>query len=224
MKKSSAILIAIICLSTQFSNAQSTARYGLRGGITVASLQGDAVNNLNKLFDLSQGFVRTTSRTGFYAGGFVNLPLGSVISIEPGLYYSQKGYTMSGDLSIKSINFLSANAKAELQSSYIDAPLVFSANLAGGLQVFAGPQVSYLVKNNLQVKAGALGLSLFKKNMDVTNNFKKWDVGLTGGIAYQFNNGLNIQAGYDYGLSKVDANKSLNSYNRSIKVGIGMSL
>ena len=222
MKSLSAILIALTILSTH-SYAQSAVQYGLRGGVTVANLQGDAVNNLNKLFDLSKGFIQTSSRTGFYAGGYVNLPLGDIISIEPGLYYAQKGYIMKGDLSIKSIDFLSANAKAELQSSYIDAPFIIRANLAKGLQVFAGPQVSYLVRNNLQLNAGALGLSLFKKNMDVTDNFKKWDAGLTGGIAYQFNTGFNLQASYYYGLSKVDANSNFKSYNNVIKVGIGFT-
>jgi hypothetical protein len=46
---------------------------------------------------------------------------------------------------------------------------------------------------------------------------------LTGGIGYQFSNGLNITAAYDHGLSKVDAIQNLNSYNRSFKVGLGLS-
>jgi outer membrane protein with beta-barrel domain len=167
--------------------------------------------------------VQTSSRTGFYAGGYLNLSLGDIISIEPGLYYSQKGYTMKGDFNIKAMDFIGANAGAQLQLSYIDAPLVMKANLAKGLQVFAGPQISYLAHSNLQVNAGALGLSLFRKNMDVTDNFNKWDVALTGGLTYQFANGINIQAAYDYGLSKVDANKTFKSYNNVVKVGVGFT-
>jgi hypothetical protein len=59
--------------------------------------------------------------------------------------------------------------------------------------------------------------------MDVTSQFNRWDVGVTGGIGYQFTNGLNLSASYDYGLSKVDANQSVNAFNRGIKVGIGMT-
>jgi hypothetical protein len=46
--------------------------------------------------------------------------------------------------------------------------------------------------------------------MDATAQFNKWDLGLTGGVGYQFTSGLNIMASYDYGLSKLDANKILN--------------
>jgi hypothetical protein len=48
-------------------------------------------------------------------------------------------------------------------------------------------------------------------------------VGLTGGIGYQFANGLSLSASYDYGLSKVDANQSVNAFNRAVKVGIGIN-
>jgi hypothetical protein len=59
--------------------------------------------------------------------------------------------------------------------------------------------------------------------MDASSEFNKWDAGLTAGIGYKLSSGLNLTASYDYGLTKVDANRSFNSYNRGIKVGIGMS-
>ena len=59
--------------------------------------------------------------------------------------------------------------------------------------------------------------------MDATEQFNRWDAGLTGGIGYQFPYGINVRASYDYGMSKADANKRLESYNRSFKVGVGLS-
>jgi hypothetical protein len=90
-----------------------------------------------------------------------------------------------------------------------------------GLQVFAGPQVSYLVQANLKTTAGALGINLLNKDLDVSQQFNRWDAGVTGGIGYEFTDGINIMASYDYGLVKVDANRTFNSYNRSLKLGIG---
>jgi len=58
---------------------------------------------------------------------------------------------------------------------------------------------------------------------DATNQFNRWDAGLTGGIGYQFTNGLNIMASYDYGLMKMDANENVKAYNRGIKLGIGVN-
>ena len=94
----------------------------------------------------------------------------------------------------------------------------------GGFQIFAGPQISYLAQSNLKTSAGVLGVNLLNKTVDVTSAFNRWDVGLTGGIGYQFANGLSLSASYDYGLSKVDANQSVNAFNRAIKIGIGINL
>jgi hypothetical protein len=221
MRRLYSALTTFILFASHLSYAQSSPSFGLRGGMTVADLHGDAMQNIGSLMDLSGGRITTQSRTGFHAGAYANIPVSGRFSIEPGLYYSQKGYEMQGDLEIKALDFLGANATAAMQSTYIDAPVLLKANLVKGLQVFAGPQVSYLVKNNLHVEAGALGLSLFKRNMDITDNFQKWDVALTGGVAYQFPNGFNIQASYDHGLSRIDANNRLESYNRAVKVGVG---
>jgi hypothetical protein len=91
-----------------------------------------------------------------------------------------------------------------------------------GFQIFAGPQVSYLAKADLKTTAGVLGFNLLNKTLDATDQFNRWDAGVTAGIGYQLSNGVNISASYDHGLSKVDANQNLESYNRGFKVGLGL--
>ena len=73
----------------------------------------------------------------------------------------------------------------------------------------------------MNAKLGVLGISLFNKGIDITNRFNRVDLGLSGGLGYQFDNGLNLQAGYDYGLSKLDKNANYAAYNRVIKVSVG---
>lgn len=221
MKKQ--ILLFIFILSTAISFAQVQPKFGVRGGITSTGMRGDAVTNLDKLLNFTNGMVTTQSTTGFFGGGYVNIPLGGDLSVEPAVYYSLKGYELRGALNIKGLDVLSANAKAQLQSQYIDIPVLLKANV-GGLQVFAGPQFSYLAKADLKTTAGVLGVNLLKNTTDATSQFNRWDAALTGGVGYQFNNGINIMASYDYGLSKVDAGQKLNSYNHGFKVGLGISL
>lgn len=184
-------------------------------------MRGDAVNSLNGLLDFSQGMVKAGNLTGFFAGAYAGIPIDNILSIEPGVYYSQKGYELRGALNVKGMEFLGANAKASIQSQYIDVPLLLKANI-GGLQLFAGPQLSYLVKSDLRTTGGLLGINLFNSKLDATGQFNRWDAALTGGIGYRFANGLNFTASYDYGLSKVDANKSVSSYNNAIKIGLGI--
>ena len=202
--------------------AQTSPSFGVRAGLSSAKMSGEAANNLNDLLDFANGGVTTNSHTGFFGGGYVNIPLTGQLSVEPALYYTQKGYELRGELNVKGLDFLGANAKAKLTSSYIDLPILLKGNFSG-FQVFAGPQISYLAKADLRTTAGLLGFNLLNKTMDATEQFNRWDAGITGGIGYQFANGLNITAAYDHGLSKADKNQNMEAYNRSFKVGLGIS-
>lgn len=215
------LLAASIVLST-LAMAQTKPVFGVRAGVSSASMQGDAVNSLKDLLDFTNGAITTGSHTGYFAGAYTSIPVTGNIAIEPAVYYTQKGYELRGELNIKGAEFLGANARARLNSQYVDIPVVVKASM-GGLQLFAGPQVSYLTKAELNTTAGALGFNFLNSNSDATQQFNRWDAGITGGIGYQFSNGLNITAAYDHGLSRADANKNMNAYNRSFKVGLGFN-
>lgn len=219
MRKIYTLTAILLTIGVVQLNAQVT--YGIGAGLNHSTLKGDAVGSLENLVDLTNGMITSQPRNSFYIGGFVEMPLGERISLQPGVYYSQKGYTLKGNLLADKFDFLGVSAKAQLQSHYIDIPLVIKAEVAKGLQIYAGPQLSYLVKNNLRMDAGILGISLVNTNMDVTDNFNKADIAITGGASYTFDNGFFINGGYDHGLSRLDKNSNLKSYNRNVKVGIG---
>lgn len=215
------LLLFVFSFASFGAFSQSPISFGVRAGITSSGMSGDAVNNFKSLLDFTNGSIATKNHTGFFGGGFVSIPISETVSIEPALYYAQKGYDLQGQLAIKGADFLGAKAKANLLTQYVDLPVLVKANL-GGFQVFAGPQVSYLANANLKTSAGVLGFNLLRFNTDATSQFNRWDAALTGGIGYEFSNGVNVMASYDQGLSKADANRSLSTYNHSVKVGIGM--
>ncbi len=220
MKKKILLILSII--SSSLVMAQEKTTFGIKAGVLASEMKGDAVNSLNDLLNFNDGMVSTKGRTGFFAGVNANIPISKNLSVEPGIYYAQKGYELTGDFAIKGLEFLGANARAQLQSDYIDIPLLLKFNM-DGLQLFAGPQVSYLTKANLKTTAGLLGINLLDENIDATQQFNRWDAGLTGGVGFQFNNGMNISAAYDYGLLKVDSKRSFDSYNRGFKIGLGIN-
>lgn len=220
MKTKFLLVISVLISSVSF--AQTTPSFGVKAGILSSGFRGDAANNFNSILDLTNGKVTTKDYTGFFAGGYGNIPVTQNFSIEPGIYYSLKGYELDGAISIKGLNFLGANAKAILQSQYVDIPVLLKGNF-GGFQIFAGPQISYLASANLKTTAGVLGINLLNKTMDATSQFNRWDAAVTGGIGYQFTNGMNISASYDYGLLRADANQSVNAYHNAIKLGIGIN-
>ena len=214
------IFLAVLSLSSFFVSTAQT-KFGVTAGINSASWKGDAVQSLNNIVDATNGYVSTKARTGFHVGAYASVPITEKFAFEPELLYSQKGYAMRGDIAITALKFLGINAKAEVQADYIDVPLLMKAELAPGLSVYAGPQVSFLLRNRLHLSTSVLGFSIYNRNLDMTDNFNKTDIALSGGLAYKFSNGFKIQAGYDHGLSKVDANENFKSYNRVVKVGVG---
>jgi hypothetical protein len=220
MKKKFLLIVSVAVAATGF--AQSKISYGFKAGVSSATMRGDAVQSLNDVVDFAKDYVSTGSRTGFFTGTYVGIPLGKSISVEPGLYYSQKGYQLKGSLNVKGVDVLGVNAKVQLQMNYVELPVLLKVNV-GGLQLFAGPQISYLVNAHLKASAGALGFNVLSYKLPVTSQFNHWDAGITGGIGYQFKNGLNLSASYDYGLSKVDAKSNFNAYNQMYKVGVGFS-
>lgn len=213
-------MLSIVVSTISFAQLQPS--FGIRAGLSSASIRGASIDNLKNLLDFTNGMVTTNNRTGFFAGGYANIPVSDMISVEPGIYYTQKGYGMKGALNVKGLDFLNANAKAQLQSAYIDIPLLLKANI-NGFQIFAGPQASYLLNADLLTTAGVLGFNVVNSKMDATSQFNRWDMAVTGGIGYTFANGINLTAAYDHGLSKADANKNFSSYNNAIKIGIGIS-
>lgn len=220
MKK---IYTTITAITLFTATAAAQTKFGLSAGVINSNWKGEALSSLNDIVDLTNGYISTSSKTGFTAGGYASIPVGEKFTVEPGVSYSQKGYTMRGDLKIDALKFLGANASANVESHYIDVPLVLKAEVAKGLNIYAGPQLSYLAKSNLHVRAGILGLSLYNDKLDITGQFNRIDLGLTGGIGYQFNNGLNFKAGYDHGLGKLDKNENFKAYNRAFKVTVGFT-
>ncbi len=219
MKKQTLLfLLFTFSAAMAFSQQKQNITFGVKAGLSSSNVKGDAMQSLQSLLDFTDGMIKTESRTGFYGGVDVNIPLGKNFSLTPGVMYTQKGVSMKGELGLKGVEFLGVNAGAELQNDYIDIPVMMKVNVEG-LEIFAGPQFSYLMNSKLKTQAGLLGINLLNKSFDVSDQFNKWDAALSGGVGYTFKNGLSLNASYDHGLSKLDNGKSVNAYNRSFKVG-----
>jgi len=215
------LLMAVVLLAATSAFAQEKITVGIRAGVSSATITGDARNSLNSLVEATDGVVTTRNKTGFFAGASVNIPLGSGISVEPGILYDQKGMELRGGYQFKGIAaVLSPSARAALTLNYLTVPVLVKGSF-GGFQVFAGPQVSFLTNADLNVRAGALGFDVYRNRMDASAQFNKTDLGVTGGIGYQFGKGFSISAAYDRGLTRVDADRRMNAFNQAVKVGVG---
>jgi Outer membrane protein beta-barrel domain len=212
-------LFVISAMMMNHLHAQIT--YGIRTGINFSRWEGADLQIIEELIDKTEGYVETKGKRGLHIGGYVRIPISDFFVFEPGLQYSKKGYALVGDFQVPVLKYVGLNVGARVQSHYFDIPLVIKANPVGGLLIFAGPQVSLMARSTLNAKLGILGISIFNRGFGITERFNKVDLGLTGGIGYEFENGFNVQASYDPGLSPLDKNNNHEAYNSVIKVSVG---
>lgn len=117
---------------------------------------------------------------GFHAGAIVGFNLVEGLSIQEEFLFSTQGAEIKGDESLF--------GKKKLELSYISVPFLLKYKTKLGIYIEAGPQFNMLVSD---VKDTG-----FDKFAD------KVDLGIAGGIGYQFKN-IGIGARYYTGLSKV---------------------
>lgn len=128
--------------SCLFMNSQSETDvrgrvvFGLKAGI-----------NYSNVYDSRGQSFDANPKLGFAGGGFLAIPIGKLFGIQPELMFSQKGFQSSGDI-------LGSNYNVTRTSSYLDIPLLFAFKPSEFLSLFAGPQLSYLLRQKNTFKNG----------------------------------------------------------------------
>lgn len=218
MKK---ILLSITVLLVFALTSNAQIKFGVQAGANVSTLKGDAIQSLNNVFDITKGMVDQASKYGFTGRVYASIPVDKMFGVETGLSYQQKGYKVAGDFNSNFLKLLNVRADLINTSHYIGLDALAKVNPVEGLSIKAGPQVSYLAKNNLNVRSSVLGFNLINRDINLTGNTNQWDVGLTGGIGYTFKNGISLNGYYTHGLSPIDKNSNIKAFNRSGGITVG---
>lgn len=134
MKKLILIIIAIFGM-INISSAQDSEndfREKLQFGVKLGA-------NYSNVFDTKGEDFVADPKFGFVFGGFVAIPIGKYIGIQPELLFSQKGFKATGVL-------LGSTYELKRTTTYIDVPILFALKPIEYLTLLAGPQYSYLIK------------------------------------------------------------------------------
>lgn len=210
----------VLCMTVQLVNGQiftdrsRSAVFGVRVGLNSAGWTGLVYD----IPDTEYAAVR-----GFHAGAFVNVRVADAVGLEPGAYYSTKGWEGSGSLEDGS-DVLEGTLTNKL--SYLDLPL-FLRIYVGGLNFSAGPQVSLLLSSKAKFE-GTINSEPVSTEDDTTIELNDVDFGLALSLGYEFKIGLSLHATYNIGLTD---NVVLSPYftwtearNRALKLSVGMVL
>jgi len=192
---------------TLAASAQSKTTFGIKGGVNFAKAYVSSDN--------SSETERSGGITSFHAGVFADAPLGAGFSIQPGLFYSGKGFG-SND----------GESTGKVKLSYLQVPIniVYNVPLSSGKFFFgAGPYAAYGISGKVQDQVSGRTVSLdVKFGNDFDSDFKRMDYGITGLVGFQFTNRLMLSANYDLGLSNIIPGDNLGYSLKNEVAGISL--
>jgi hypothetical protein len=174
MKRTIVLLSAICALGT--AQAQTKTSNGFGFGIKAGA------NFSNPKVEVNNTELDTKTKVGLNAGVFMNIPMGSSLSVQPEVVYSSLGYKVNDD-------------KVDL--NYLTVPVLIKYNFAGsGFGIYAGPQIGFLASAKYKPSNGS--------NTDIHDNFKGTDVSLVFGPEFMIPNTPVVLSGrYQVGLKNV---------------------
>lgn len=181
--------------------------FGVRAGMNVANVGGDEDDAKSKI--------------GFFGGLGVDFNIVNSLSINSGLFFTQKG-CKSDDMDMD-VEGYEVEANARFTMNFIELPVYLSyrlpLNLKSSVQVFFGPYFDYGVygKATGDLKFRGEKISQSMDLFDDDYDFKRFHVGLGLGAAYTWSR-LSVGLSYQWGLTEVaaDAGSYWNNFNISV--------
>jgi len=175
----------IACIAIAFVgtvNAQDV-KFGAKLGMNISSLNGDDVTNID-------------AKTGFVVGVTAEVFLTEKFSIQPELLFSQQGARSKGNFTY--------------DLNYITLPVMAKYYITKGFSVEAGPQFSFLVKDEFILENGGATMDTEVANFDLNANV---------GLGYKFDNGIFVQTRYNLGL--IDLSEDTGVKNGVFQMSVG---
>lgn len=177
MKKLYAFVIFVLCFNfTHHSQAQSFVGK-LILGVNGSQIDGDGIGGYN--------------RAGLVAGVGAEFPIDGRWTVQPEVFYSQRGSQSSTDEQDMQQIFTT------FVMNYVDLPVVFQFYAKDNLIFHGGPAVSYLFDARYEDGAGDSGYS--RDYM-----FKQIDVLAIIGMEYRFLDNLSIHLRANYSMMPIN--------------------
>ena len=195
------LMIAFVAISVTNSNAQTTSKTDNRD---VVSFGFKAGTNYSNVYDEQGNDFVADSKFGLAAGGFVSIPFGKLIGIQPEILFSQKGFKSTG-------TYLGSTYSMTRTTDFIDVPLLFAVKPISEVTLLFGPQFSYLLEQRDEFTGGNISSTQQQEfdNNDVTKNI----MALTGGVDLNVESFVvGVRAGWDVKTNEGDGNSSTPRY------------
>jgi hypothetical protein len=173
------IAAAVLGLAPGGVAAQDVAA-GVKGGFNMSTIA----------FDPSD--IEWNVKFGPVVGGFVALPVGSWLTIQPEGLFSRKGGTAKLD-----------DTEATIGITYLEVPVLAKVRVAGSgdktFSIFGGPSMAFRLSSDSSATVGGEEV-----DVDIDEDVEDFDFGIVGGIEYAIGR-FSIDARYTFALTDLNA-------------------
>ena len=166
-------------------------KFGVKAGLNVSGLISS-----NDTSD-------ENGRLGYAIGGLAEYRMSDLFALQTEVYYSLQG-TKRNDREF----ILYPIDEMTIELNYLNVPLLAKFYVYEGVNIYAGPQVSFLVSSSSQA-------IFFSEEVE----YESTDIGLALGGGYEFENGLFLDARYNLGFKEVIENSEY--VNFFVQLGVG---
>ena len=174
-----ALLLATAGVSD--AEGQRPIRFGIIGGANITGAWGDDADD-------------TDTRTGFDVGALVQIPVGEMVTVQPEVHDTQKGYTRA-----------LVTGEEERSLDYLQVPVLLRAGvpLAEGFDVDLqfGPSFGFLLSCSSETEAAGTTTTI-----DCDDATRGFDWGIIGGGSFSWAAGpgdVLFDIRYDLGMAKI---------------------
>ena len=174
------VLILSVALFAGTAQAQNFG-FGPKVGINYSMVSGDVTE-------------APTARYGLNIGGFAEYQFTKMWAVEGALMYSAQGVKDKWGGPEYDMDF---EVKDVIKADYLNVPLLAKCYVAGGFNVFAGPQFGFL----LSAKTHRSAPGHDSQTIDIKKDCNSVSIAGVAGFGYQFKMGLNLSAGFQYGFN-----------------------
>jgi hypothetical protein len=154
------------------------------------------------------------AKVGFTAAAFLMIPLGKYLGIQPEVMLTQKGFQGKGNLLLNSYEITRT-------TTFLEIPILVALKPSEFITILAGPQYSYLLKQNDKITSSAFS---YDQEQEFENdNIKKNIFGLVAGLDINLKHiVLGARIAWDMQANRGDGTASTPRYkNLSTQVTIG---
>lgn len=197
MKKLSVYISAVLLTLCVGLNAQDSREK--------IHLGGKAGLNISSIYDTKGEDYNAEAKAGFVGGGFIAIPVGKYLGIQPEVLFAQKGYTASGFSEGDNYTYTRT-------TNHFEIPVLLQLKPVSFISIVGGPQFSYMTSKEETFKTKNLTSTQI---MEIENdNIRKNTLGFTTGVDFYLLRHLLIstRVGWDLQDNNGDGTSSFPRY------------